>query len=369
MLNRRPKKSETSSTESGLGLSRSFYFRQVRPILIKYFPKLKYSAALIGYGSEVLGFDTPISRDHAWGPRVLLFVRKDDYIYKNKINTILSKELPYSFQGYSTNFSKPDKFGVRELVTIKMGPINHRVEVFTLQQFLRLRLGIAFKRKLRSQDWLNMPQQRLLEITSGAVFHDGLNELHAIRRQLSYYPRNVWLYILASQWQKISQKEAFVGRAGDVGDEIGSQLIAAFITKELMQLCFLIERKYIPYSKWFGSAFKRLRCSKKLLPVFREILASRTWRDREDNLSQAYHIIAQMHNSLQITKKLPIRTTRYYNRPYYVIHADRFAQAIRAKIRDRQFKRLELVGSVDQYVDISVNIELLDWLTIIQNRK
>jgi len=53
----------------GLELSRRFYWEAVRPVLDAEFPGLRHSAALIGTGSEVLGFDTPMSSDHHWGPR------------------------------------------------------------------------------------------------------------------------------------------------------------------------------------------------------------------------------------------------------------------------------------------------------------
>jgi hypothetical protein len=47
----------------GLELSRIFYQYEVKPILDRNFPALRYSAALIGWGSEVLGFDTALSRE------------------------------------------------------------------------------------------------------------------------------------------------------------------------------------------------------------------------------------------------------------------------------------------------------------------
>jgi hypothetical protein len=61
----------------GLRLSRLFYQKEVKPILDKEFPSLRYSAAVIGWGSEVLGFDTPISRDHHWGPRVAFILERE----------------------------------------------------------------------------------------------------------------------------------------------------------------------------------------------------------------------------------------------------------------------------------------------------
>src|SRR5437667_257304 len=54
----------------GLELAGRFYDEAVRPILDRDFPGIAHSAALIGPGSEVLGFDTPMSRDHHWAPRV-----------------------------------------------------------------------------------------------------------------------------------------------------------------------------------------------------------------------------------------------------------------------------------------------------------
>ena len=78
----------------GLKLSKLFYQKEVRPILNQEFPKLRHSAALIGWGSEVLSFDTCLSRDHHWGPRVLLFLSDRDYAkLKEKIGQALSDKL------------------------------------------------------------------------------------------------------------------------------------------------------------------------------------------------------------------------------------------------------------------------------------
>ena len=59
---------------AGLELAREFYRGAVKPILDRPFPQLPHSAALIGSGSEVLGYDDPMSTDHHWGPRVMLFL-------------------------------------------------------------------------------------------------------------------------------------------------------------------------------------------------------------------------------------------------------------------------------------------------------
>ena len=61
----------------GMELSRRFYWEAVRPVLDRLCPGVAHSAALIGSGSETLGFDDEMSRDHNWGPRLQLFLRPE----------------------------------------------------------------------------------------------------------------------------------------------------------------------------------------------------------------------------------------------------------------------------------------------------
>lgn len=341
---------------SGLELSRLYYKKEIKPILDNNFPSLKYAAALIGWGSEVLGFDTAQSRDHHWGPRVILFLSEKDFSkLSEKINKTLSEKLPYEFLGCSTNFSKPESNGVRRPEKIKTGPVDHMVDIFTVKSFIKLRLEFNSDKNIKNIDWLTFPQQRLLEIVSGAVYFDNLKELSKIRSKFAYYPKDIWLYLLASQWMKISQEEAFVGRTGEVGDELGSQNVAARLVREIMKLCFLMEKKYYPYSKWFGTAFSKLKIAKQLSPILKNVMIAKTWKQREKELSKAYTIVANKHNSLHITKILDAKTSYYYGRPYLVIHADRFATVIRERIQDKEIKAIKLIGSVDQFTD-SVDI-------------
>lgn len=341
----------------GLRLSKLFYETEVKPILNRVFPRLRHSAALIGWGSEVLGFDTPISRDHHWGPRVLLFLsEKDSPKFKDNVSATLSAELPYEFKGYSTNYSKPEPNGVRHPERITSGPVNHMVNIYTVRSFFKSRLGFDLNRRITISDWLTFPQQRLLEFTSGEVYYDGLGQLVKARERLQYYPQDVWFYMMAAQWIRISQEEAFVGRTGHVGDELGSQVVAARLVREIIKLSFLIERTYAPYSKWLGTAFSRLEIAKDLTPMLSRALQAKTWKIRERALSEAYVLLATQHNALKITKPLPTKITNYFSRPYSVIFAERFAQAIKQAIKDPAVKKIATdIGSIDQFTD-STNV-------------
>ena len=91
---------------SGRELSRRFYQEQVHPVLHIGYPGLPYSAALLGRGSEVLGFDDEMSRDHNWEPRVLLFLGDADHArYGKAVDRSLRDGLPARFAGYPTQFS------------------------------------------------------------------------------------------------------------------------------------------------------------------------------------------------------------------------------------------------------------------------
>ncbi len=339
----------------GLELCRLFFEDAVKPILDVAFPDLRYDAALIGYGSEVLGFDTPMSRDHSWGPRLRLFLSADDTTrYGEPVNQALRRGLPHQFRGYPTSFVPIPGEASRRLEARSVGEVDHFVTISTVADVMRGYLNFDAAAEITPADWLTFPQHKLRTLTEGAVYHSGLGDLDALRDRLSYYPRDVWLYLMAAGWMRISQEEAFVGRTGDVGDDLGSRVIAARLIRDLMMLCFLIERVYAPYSKWFGTGFARLACAPTLTPIFQRALSAESWREREQHMSAAYQVVAAMHNALAITDPLPTDVSPFHGRPYNVIHGEVFSEALRAQISDPEVKQIAAkawIGSIDQFSD------------------
>ena len=327
---------------SGVDLARMFYIEAVRPLL----ERQTHSAARLGSGSDVLGFDTPRSTDHGWGPQLHLFVAASEV---DTVRTIIDSGLPEEFRGWSV------RFGWDEVA------VQHHVRVGTLGQWLKSHLGFDPQVDITVQNWLTTPQQLLLEVTAGAVFHDPDGELKHVRNKLEWYPNDVWLWLLACQWRRIAQEEAFVGRTAEVGDELGSRIVAARIVRDLMRLCFLIERRYAPYSKWLGSAFRNLPIAPRLAPYLDAALKATDYPPRETALCSAYEYVGRCHNQLKLTPPINPETRLFYKRPFRVLGGDRFAEACSAAIQDKWLRKQPLVGSVDQFVDSTDVLSSAPW--------
>jgi len=346
----------------GLSLSRDFFHEAVAPNIDQDYPGLSYRAALIGSGSEVLGYDTEVSTDHHWGPRVMLFLRPADHArHAPALRDLLSHRLPYQFAGYSTHFGAPKvgggDDGTQIPERIDSGPVNHRVEIMTIDGYLRAHIGISAgisaEQPLSAADWLSVPQQKLLSLNAGEVFRDDL-DLAALRARLAWYPHDVWLYLLACGWSRIGQDEHLAPRAAMVGDELGAALIAGRLVRSIMQLCFLMARRYAPYAKWFGSAFAELPCASELIPALRGVQVAKDDEDRQAALCEAYESLNRQHNALGLTQAIEPALLPFHNRGFQVSAAWRYCEALIQRIGDDQLRAAAArapIGSIDQFSD------------------
>lgn len=356
----------------GAELAERFYHEAIRPILDRRFPGVPHSAGLIGCGSEVLGFDNAVSSDHHWGPRAMLFFTEEDHArLAGAVSEALRQELPHTFLDWPAGFGAPDAIGVRKLVRATEGPVEHMVEIETPRRYFLGYLGFDLDEELTSTDWLTFPSQLLRTIVAGRVFHDGIG-LEKVRARFAWYPNDVWLYLLAASWARIGEEEHLVGRAGQVGDEIGAALIGGRLVRDVMRLCFLMEREYAPYPKWYGTAFSRLKSAGSLSPILWRALRAETWLERDQALAEAFAIVARMHNVLGVTEPLPAspepfdrqpgdlraRQLAATGRPFSVIGGRKFTDALRARIRDELVRDIPFdIGGIDQWSDSTEVLE------------
>ena len=336
---------------SGQELSRRFYLDVVRPLVADILGERPYAAAMLGDGSDVIGFDDEVSPDHDFGPRVQLVLPAE--VDPQPLVSALTR-LPTSYQGHPVFHGS---------TTASNGWSQVQPSVVTAEELFRARLGFDPAAGFRLADWLTTPTQILATLTAGPVFHDPAGLLTDRREALRWYPDDVWRYVLAAGWLRIDQEEPFVGRTGGLGDDLGSRIITARLVRDQMQLAFLIERRWAPYSKWLGRAFSELTLATDLTPLFQAGLSADLWREREEHLCAGSSILAEATNRLELAEPVDPSTRQFFDRDIRVGAGARLVATLAAAISDLEVRELiadlggrldgmhRLPGAVDQAVD------------------
>ena len=324
----------------GLELNRGFYGEVVRPLIEKFFPGLCYSASLIGYGSDVIGMDTERSTDHNWGPRMQIFV--DDPKAAPLIMSRLGEELPFEYRGFPVNFSERSYDKTQRMEKSGVRPVNHLIEISSFEDYLKRRYSVEKISGFSQRDWLLFKDQELIELVSGEVFHDGLGKLNPLREELGFYPPDIWKLRIAVLWHYISNKEAFVGRSVALDDFIGLKIMSGRLVNYLIKILFYLEKKYIPYSKWFGSAFKTLDVYDKARVLVTDALTENDPESIEEKLCPLYTFVVERHNERTDLPRLDNSIRNFFGRPYKVIFAESIIEKIIAAIDDEEIRKSDV---------------------------
>lgn len=334
-------------------LCQDFYRQAVGPLL----GSVEHGAALLGAGSEVLGFDDQVSTDHDFGPRVQIFLPRG--ADPGPVRAALGG-LPAQFQGYPLHRAGAS------------GPADC-VQVTTAEGFFTGWLGVDPAGGMGLADWLLTPTQVFASLTAGAVLHDPGDRLAARRAALAWYPDDVWRYALAAGWLRISQEHAFVGRAGSRGDDLGAAILTARLARDLVRLAFLAERRWAPYGKWFDHAFRQLPLAETLRPPLLRALAAPQWREKEAALCDAATVVGEATNRLALAAPVDPQPRRFYDRDIRIVDAEAFTTSLTGAITDPEVCTLlgrlgvrsntgagMLPGTIDQAADSTDLLSHLD---------
>ena len=319
----------------GLDLAEHFYTQVIEPLV-----RVRHTACLLGEGSEVLGFDTARSRDHEWGPRVQLLVAHDDI---DGVRARVDAGLPDTFKGFDVRW-----------FSLATGTITHHVEVASLDEWLRRQLGFDPGRPMSSARWLATPQQRLLHVTAGRVFRDDDGDLERVRRDLAWYPPDVWRWMMSSSWHLIGNTQPLRARCLETGDLLGAPLLTARLCRMIMDLAFLQQRRYHPYDKWYGAAFAELPIAATLSPLISTAVSTPDQADATAALNAALATLGERHNTLDLTAVVSPQMGRFdvgindARRPYDVINASDYIESLRDSIDDPALRGSIPVGAIDQ---------------------
>jgi hypothetical protein len=321
--------------------------------------------------------------DHDWGPRLTIWLDEPDFdAWQVRLGTLFGNELPAAFRGFPTRYARHEADGTFHMTEREDARrLDHLITITTTSRWfggiaeadidtstwIRLPgewLADTFSwvtdqaeigsgsRSLDPATWVTLPQQSLLEMTSGRIFRDDIGAVTRVRSALEWYPDDVWRYLMAAQWMRIDQLEPFIGRCGEVGDDLGSQIVAMTLVRDVMKLAFLIERRYAPYPKWFGTGFQRLDLAAALVPHLDKARFAGTWQERERGVVDAVVVLAERHNELCLTGWIDPTPGKFHARPFTVVGSARFSEALLARIRDPDVRALPRnIGSIDQFMD------------------
>ena len=304
------------------------------PAVDARWPGLPRAAGRLGSGSDVLGLDDAVSRDHDWGLRLNLLVSADMAAH---VDAYLEETLPESFEGLPTRFT-----------TTWDAHRRHRVQVQDVASFVHSRTGVDLRDPLSTNDWLMLTGQAVLEVSAGPVFVDTDGALTTARTALGWYPDEVWKYVIAADWARLAQELPFVGRTAEVGDDLGSRVVTARLVEVATHLAHLVDRRWPPYSKWLGTSLTRLPRSHVVAEPLARALTSTHWRTREDGLVEAVRTL----NRLQADAGLPTvddPVEQFWDRAYRGIRVE-VVEALEESIDDPAIRALPRgVGSADQW--------------------
>lgn len=321
---------------TGAQLAEAFHADVVGPLLARFLPSLRYAAGRLGSGSDVLGYDDAMSRDHDWGCRLTLLVDSADSAAVPHIRQLLADRLPEAYAGH------PVRFPVTWDQTA-----THNVGVHTVSDFAFGRLGV--RPPLDTLDWLVPSGQGVLEVTAGPVFADGTRELGPLREALLWYPPDVDRFTIASAWSQIAQRLPMVGRTAERGQGLQSRLLAAQIADRLVCLAFLIHREWMPYAKWREARLRTLPDADRLCTLLATALDASGWRDREQALADAAELLLAAQR-VQGRPAPEAAVGAFFDRPMRTIN-ESVVRLLLEDVADDRLRRLPGVGGAGQWID------------------
>ena len=336
----------------GLDLCRRYFHECVKPVIEEKYPRINdfYSCALIGSCSDVLENDDEYSCDHEWGPRLLIFIDEKHRHAISELKLILNKNIPFEFLGFCTRFVFDNETGhVRVPSHTHEGFVN--IDFYTYDEYINDFLGTLSPSC--DLDWLSVPENKLLEITSGEIFYDGNNVLHEkLKIFKAYYPPDVWKYRLAYLWQNIGWNIDIIGLCSKRGDIISEKIAVYKTILPMIKIISAYNRKYSPsYGKWIGKEFYKLP---KLADETGFLIEESLKTDDADKIISSLEIIVRkitaFHNTYQELPEINIeKSTSIFSRGFWNIDCQKIADTIYNSV-EGELKNMPLHGALDQFV-------------------
>ena len=231
----------------GLELARRFWEEGFLPALERESPELicRLASGLCGAGSDCLGFDDEVSRDHGFAAGCMVFISEDesrDTVYR--LSSIYDR-LPWHFYGFPSEHRSRQGDG--------------RYGVRSMEGFFRPLTG-SEGAPSHWREWLMIPSYYLAEAVSGDVFFDGPGEFTRRREMIrTGMPEDIRLKKIAAKAALMAQSGQYnYGRCLRHGESAAARLAADEFVRCSLEMIFLLNRRHMPYYKWAFRSLDRL---------------------------------------------------------------------------------------------------------------
>ena len=254
--------SRKKETVSGLALARDYFEACGKPMLQEQFPEYmdRMAVGLCGEGSDCLGYDDEVSRDHDFGPRFTIFVAEDVYEQIGERLKEAYESLPKSFRGYERTLTE---FG------------QERTGVCTYEQYFQRILGIP-KPPETEAEWLYVEESALRAAVSGEIFLDGDGRFtELIEKTKLYYNGSVYKRKLMQELTLFEQNGSYnYSRMVERGDMASANLMLVKAAENAAHLIYLFARIYCPHPKWLLRGLEDCPGREEMKALVRKLLTN-----------------------------------------------------------------------------------------------
>ena len=254
----------------GLEIAQDFYSHWGKAQLANSFPDLAGKVA-VGkiFGSDALGADDDVSKDHDWGPQFTIFLSGADHNkYGEDLAALMNEAAPNTWNGYRL-----------------AGAGDKSVKVESVPNWIETWIGFTEK-PTQDEDWkfivrkgrdggTNRTRESILYfLRHGTLWEDGSGEMSGWREALHYYPAGIWNLRLAEELFLVFHhgEYNFVQRVARRNDPLTTAVCIGEFVSSVMRTLLLLSRDYTPYWKLLAHEFRKLDEAQFYAPLLEELV-------------------------------------------------------------------------------------------------
>lgn len=303
----------------GLEIARAYWREAGLPMMERDFPRLlpKVAIGLAGAGSECLGFDDALSRDHDFEPGFCIFLPGEDVVSRRE-EFLLERayaKLPGEFMGLKRSRLSP-------VGGNRHGPIR-------AARFWEEHLGVP-DGELSLFDWLHLPDYALAEAAGGEIFRDDSGFFTRVRERLVCPPDAVNKKLAGAFFLMGQAGQYNVSRCLAHGEPGAAALAASLFVRAALSAAHLLAGRFQPYYKWAFRSLRTLPGGEALAGELEAILAGDGAMERIERVCETLSQSARTRDgALPETAEM-----------------ERLARAVNDRIRTEEIRNLHILYTV-----------------------